>query len=229
MKHSGIAEIKSRSFSVDPEQIKQLKYLVREGEGLHLEFKRRASSPDQIVREMIAFANTSGGILLVGVNDDGELSGVKYPEEESLLIRKAIVKYSRPHIIFTETVIPLSGMKFVIQYEIPVSRRRPHVFRVSNRQSITYIRLRDMSMKASREMSEIVKRGKEGKNVQFTYGEKESTLMKFLERNAKITLTEFEVLSGLNHQEAAEKLITLVLANVLKITPTDKGDFYSRL
>ncbi len=53
--------------------------------------------------------------------------------------------------------------------------------------------------------------------------------MKFLERNGKITLSEFEVLSGLNHQAAAEKLVTLVLANVLKITPTEKGDFYSRL
>lgn len=208
---------------------KQLRELVRQGENLHLEFKRRASSPDQIVREMIAFANTAGGILLVGVNDDGQLSGVKYPDEESLVIKKAIVKYSRPHIAFTETIIPLSEHKFVIQYEIPVSRKRPHVFRVTNRQSITYIRLRDMSMKASREMSEIVRRGKEGKNVQFTYGEQESVLMKFLERNGKITLPEFEVLTGLNQRDAADKLITLVLANVLKITPTDKGDFYSRL
>lgn len=217
------------NLQTNPQDLRQLKKIVSAGEGTHLEFKRRASSPDQIVREMIAFANTSGGILLVGVNDDGELSGVKYPEEESLLIRKAIVKYTRPHIIFTETVIPLSGKKFVIQYEIPVSRKRPHVFRVNNRQSITYIRLRDMTMKASREMSEIVRRGKEGKNVQFSYGEHESALMKFLERSGKITLSEFEVLSGLNGRDAADKLITLVLANVLKITPTDKGDFYSRL
>lgn len=219
----------SETLHIKPDQLRQLSKLVRQGEGTHLEFKRRATSPDQIVREMIAFANSSGGILLVGVNDDGELPGVKYPQEESLVIKKAVVKYSRPHIIFTETIIKLSENKFVIQYEIPVSRKRPHFFRVSNSKSETYIRLRDMSMKASREMSEIVRRGKQAKNVQFTYGEHESALMKFLEKNAKITLTEFEVLSGLNHQQAADKLITLVLANVLKITPTDKGDFYSRL
>ena len=219
----------SENLHVDLEQIRQLKLLVKEGEGSHLEFKRRASSPDQIVREMIAFANTSGGIVLVGVNDDGDLSGVKYPDEESLVIKKAVIRYSRPHVVFNETIIKLSENKFVIQYEIPVSRKRPHVFRISNKKSETYIRLRDMSMKASREMSEIVKRGKEGKNVQFTYGEQESALMKFLERNGKITLSEFEVLSGLNQLDAAEKLITLVLANVLKITPTDKGDFYSRI
>ena len=208
---------------------KYLRELVRQGENLHLEFKRRASNPDQIVREMIAFANTAGGILLVGVNDDGELSGVKYPDEESLVIKKAIVKYSRPHIAFTETVIPLSANKYVVQYDIPVSRKRPHVFRVSTRQSITYIRLRDMSMKASREMSEIVRRGKAGKNIQFTYGDHEAALMKFLASKEKITLPEFEILSGLPYAQAADKLITLVLANVLRIIPTEKGDFYSRI
>jgi hypothetical protein len=214
---------------VNPSQLRDLKQLVRSGEGLHLEFKRRASSPDQLVREMIAFANTSGGILLVGVNDDGELSGVKYPEEESLVIRKALKKHCRPFLPYNETVIALPGKKFVIQYEIPVSRKRPHVYMVSKKQSVTYIRIRDMSMKASREMSEIVRRGKLGKNIEFTYGEHESALMKFLERKDKITLPEFQILTGLSYQEAAEKLITLVLTNVLRITPTEKGDFYSRL
>jgi hypothetical protein len=208
---------------------KQLRQLVRQGEGSHLEFKARASSPDQIVREMIAFANTNGGVILVGVTDDGELSGVKYPNEESLLIRKAVIKYSRPHVYFTETIIPISQKKSILQYEIPVSRKRPHVFRVNKGQSTTYIRLRDMSMKASREMSEIVRRGKAGKNIQFTYGDHEAALMKFLTTKEKITLVEFEVLTGLSHAQAADKLITLVLANVLRITPTEKGDYYSRL
>lgn len=208
---------------------KQLRQLVRQGEGSHLEFKSRASSPDQIVCEMIAFANTSGGIILVGVSDAGELSGVKYPNEESLLIRKAVIKYSRPHVYYTETIIPISQKKFVIQYEIPVSRKRPHVFRISNKQSVTYIRLRDMSMKASREMSEIVRRGKAGRNIQFTYGEAESALMKYLGNKEKITLAEFQILTGLNYAQAADKLITLVLANVLRITPTEKGDYYSRV
>jgi predicted HTH transcriptional regulator len=208
---------------------KQLRQFVRQGEGSHLEFKARASSPDQIVREMIAFANTAGGIILVGVTDSGELSGVKYPNEESLLIRKAVIKYSRPHVYFSETIIPISQKKSIIQYEIPLSRKRPHVFRVGNKSTETYIRLRDMSMKASREMSEIVRRGKDGKNVQFTYGEHESRLMKFLASKERITLAEFQVLSGLNYATAAEKLITLVLANVLRITTTEKGDYYSRV
>jgi len=218
----------NEALPVNKDQLRALKQLVSSGENLHLEFKRRASSPEQIVREMIAFANTSGGIVLVGVNDDGELSGVKYPEEESLVIRKALKKHCRPQLRVNETVIPLSGKKFVVQYEIPVSRQRPHVFMVSKKQSVTYIRIRDMSMKATREMSEIVRRGKSAKSVQFTYGDHESALMKHLDKKEHITLPEFQILTGLSYEAAAEKLITLVLANVLKITPTEKGDTYSR-
>ncbi len=214
---------------VNREQIKLLQQLIRGGESLHLEFKRRASSPDQIVREMIAFANTSGGIVLVGVNDDGAMSGVKYPQEESLEIRKALKKYCRPFLFVNETVIPLSENKFIVQYEIPVSRKRPHVFMETRKKGVTYIRIRDMSMKASREMSEVVRRGKLAKSVQFTYGDHESALMKYFARKDRITLPEFQILSGLNYADAAEKLITLVLANVLRITPTEKGDYYSRV
>ncbi|MDZ7649627.1 MAG: ATP-binding protein [Cytophagales bacterium] len=66
---------------------------------LHLEFKRKAAYPEKIVRELIAFANTEGGTLLVGVDDDKSIPGVKYPDEEGACmceIHKALC-YCRPH------------------------------------------------------------------------------------------------------------------------------------
>ena len=38
-----------------------LRKLVRQGEGHHLEFKRKATNPEKVICEMIAFANTLGG------------------------------------------------------------------------------------------------------------------------------------------------------------------------
>ena len=49
----------------------ELKQLVRRGEGQYLEFKKKADHPDKIVREMVAFANSGGGELLLGVDDHG--------------------------------------------------------------------------------------------------------------------------------------------------------------
>ena len=61
---------RAESIEYDEEKVVHLRRLVSQGEGQHLEFKRKASYPDKIVRELIAFANSQGGTLLVGVDDD---------------------------------------------------------------------------------------------------------------------------------------------------------------
>lgn len=43
--------------------------LLKRPEGKTLEFKRDLSSPDGVLRSLVAFANTSGGTVLVGVED----------------------------------------------------------------------------------------------------------------------------------------------------------------
>lgn len=213
---------------VDPAAVRRLTALVSAGEGAHLEFKRKAAFPDKIVKEMIAFANTAGGTLLIGVDDDGVLQGLRYPEEEALEVRKAIQKHCRPSMAYEEIIVALTAKKSILRYDIPVSPQRPHHFRVSSRVRETYIRVRDMSIKASREMIDIVRIGKQNKNIQFTYGAHESSLMRYLDDHPSITLKEFQTLSGLDLITASRKLVTLVLANVIRITPTEKGDLYSR-
>jgi len=51
----------------------QVKLLIGEGEGLTLEFKARYTP--RIDEDIIAFANARGGTLLLGVRDDGNITG----------------------------------------------------------------------------------------------------------------------------------------------------------
>ena len=78
------------AFSPDPRQIQQLKLLVSQGESASLEFKRKAAFPEKIVREMIAFANTKGGIVLIGIGDDGTMPGLKHPEDDLHVMKQAL-------------------------------------------------------------------------------------------------------------------------------------------
>ena len=55
----------------------ELKELIAEGESTTLEFKRKFTSPEKIAKEIAAFANTKGGYLLIGVDDDKRIYGVK--------------------------------------------------------------------------------------------------------------------------------------------------------
>ena len=87
--------------------------------------------------------------------------------------------------------------------------------------------MNDQSIKASREVREIARRSQVKKDVRFHYGDHEKMLMQYLDTNDSITLKEFMKVSGLKKFYASKKLILLVLANVLTITPHEKGDLFS--
>ena len=53
--------------------------LLRSGEGQQVEFKRKSTAG--VSQTACAFANTGGGVILVGISDDGRVVGVS-PEEE---------------------------------------------------------------------------------------------------------------------------------------------------
>jgi hypothetical protein len=214
------------SIPLNPRQVRQLKLLVSQGEGASLEFKRKAAFPEKIVREMIAFANTKGGMVLIGIGDDGSLAGLKHPEDD-LHVMDVALKKVRPSLNYKVTIIPIGNSRTVIQYEIPESKRKPHCILGENKMKESFVRVEDKSIKASRELREIVKRKQRMKDIRFHYGEHEKFLMQYLDQKKVITLREFVTLSGLNRLYASRKLIILVLANVLRIIPHEKGDLYT--
>jgi len=213
------------AFTFQERQVRELRKLVSHGESASLEFKRKAAYPDKIVREMIAFANTHGGTLLVGISDDGGLPGLKHPEDESHVIRQSLNK-CQPCLPVTETFIPISHSRFVIQYHIAESKHKPHYFLDGERKH-AYIRVNDQSIRASREVREIARRSQLKKDIRFHYGEHERFLMRYLDINPAITLKQFMDISGLKRFYASRKLVLLVLADVLQVTPHEKGDLFS--
>jgi len=50
--------------------------LIKQGENAQVEFKSASIRPESAAREMVAFANTLGGSLLIGVEDDGTVTGI---------------------------------------------------------------------------------------------------------------------------------------------------------
>ncbi len=90
-----------------------------------------------------------------------------------------------------------------------------------------FIRVEDKSIKASREVRQIIKRKQKQRDIRFRYGDHEKFLMQYLEENKSITLKEFIKASGLKPFYASNKLILLVLADVLSIVPHENGDRYT--
>ena len=58
----------------------QLQALILLGEHSRQQFKRRISHPDALAAELVAFSNSGGGTLLIGVDDDGAIAGLDAAE-----------------------------------------------------------------------------------------------------------------------------------------------------
>ena len=106
--------------------VRELQLLVKEGEHTTLEFKRKVAHPEKIVKEIVAFANTRGGNLLIGVNDDGHLTGLKFPDEDAYVLEREINRLCRPAIAYEREYIALSDKKTIVRYYIPESQQKPH-------------------------------------------------------------------------------------------------------
>lgn len=207
--------------------VRDLKILASQGENQFVEFKKRIEYPEKVVKEIVAFANSQGGSLFVGISDNGTLSGLKYPEEEAYVLNDAIGKYIKPGLNYRLNKISISSKKSILHYEIDRSLNRPHAVKLNNKKPETYIRVNDKSIKASRLIREIIRRTRKPKDVKFYFGDKEKLLMTYLDEHESITLEKYIEIGEISRFNASRKLILLVLANVLKVIPGEKEDIFS--
>lgn len=204
-----------------------LKRLVRQGEGMHLEFKLKATHPEKIMREVVAFANTEGGHLLIGVNDDLTIPGAKFPDEEIYVMEKALATLCEPKIEYTLQTLQISELRAVLIFKIPRSRDHLHYVKTESETGEikrAYVRVRDRSIQASKEVRDIWKSRNREQNLRFQYGDKENMLMQHLDEHGNITVTEFAALAKVPRRQASRTLVLLVKTNVLRIEPDEMED-----
>jgi predicted HTH transcriptional regulator len=207
----------------------ELALLVSKGEGQYLEFKKKVDHPEKIVKEVVAFVNSGGGKLVIGVDDDGTLSGLKYAEEEAFEMDKAINKLCKPTIKYSVEKIPLNEKKQILVYSFKESRKKPHyvIQDLTTGWGKAYVRVEDKSIQASKELKQILKGQRFRKKISFEFGDKEKAILKQVEQSGQITLNELIQKTAIPYKLASSILITLVLSNVLTILPREGEDFYS--
>lgn len=98
---------------------------IESGEGARLEFKRGLPSPEKVARTLAAFANTKGGLLLVGVGDRGEVLGCHDPEAASAALREIAAFRVEPAARVEVNIVECRGAA-VVACQVPASRTRPH-------------------------------------------------------------------------------------------------------
>jgi predicted HTH transcriptional regulator len=207
----------------------ELNNIIEDGENSRVEFKRKFSTPEKIAKEMIAFANTKGGYIIFGVDDDRKIAGVASEKEELELINTAAIFYCEPEIEFEYEIICIKN-KDVVVVNVLESKRKPVRLKTENGDidKAVYIRFNDKSILASKETIGILKNSNADSNpLQITIGNHEKALLKYLNENEKITVKEFKKLVNISERRASRTLINLVRAEVIRHHCLDKNEFFS--
>jgi predicted HTH transcriptional regulator len=224
-----------RSTSV-PIKRHELYDMIESGEGIDVEFKRQFSSPEKIAKELIALANTKGGYILFGVDDDGTVVGVRSEKSELGEVEHAAEFLCSPPIRIEAEHVHAGGGKYIVLVRVPESKLKPHVLvefdssgRKAKEQSNTgFVRVGENSIQASREVMKVMRSGHaDAPALKISIGDNERSLFKYLEQHGRVTLNQFADLVNISDRRASRILVQLVRSKTLLIHTLEREEFYT--
>ena len=203
--------------------------LIEEGENIQVEFKRKFSTHDKIAREMIAFANTKGGYVLFGIDDDKKIVGVESEKETTELVKDAALNYCEPPLELVIEYREVDGKEIVI-VNVPESNKKPH--RIQDYKSelditnaVVTIRVNDKSVQASKEMIRILRaQTNQTALKKYILGSTEKTVFEYLSKVERISVKELSNLVNISERRASRTLVKMLRANLLMIHTKDNGE-----
>ncbi|MEK6650845.1 MAG: ATP-binding protein [Bacteroidota bacterium] len=205
--------------------------LLEEGEGFELEFKRKVSKPEKIARTLMAFANTKGGVMLFGVDDDRSVVGVGSEKEEIEMIQLAGTMFVDPPLEPEIDIVPYKG-KDVIVVTVDESDHKPHELvrdEEAEGETRVYIRVHDKTVAASKEVVHILRSERaDAPPLRIAIGENERRLLEYLDGRERITVREFSQLVNVSRRRASRALIQLVRAGMLRVHTNEREDYFTR-
>ena len=163
--------------------------LIEQGEHQQLDFKFEVSDSKKIARTLSAFANTDGGRLLIGVKDNGAISGVR-SEEEYYMIEAASKMYTHPEVPFTAKRWDVNG-KTVLEVYIAPSDEKPHTAPDKDDKYKAYIRVADENILANEVLMQAWKKQKTKEGTLLKISKPVEILFSWLDEHPYISIKQF--------------------------------------
>ncbi len=204
-----------------------IEVLIEQGEHQQLDFKFEVSDSKKIARTLSAFANTDGGRLLIGVKDNGNISGVR-GDEEYYMIEAASKMYTRPEVSFTATNWNIYG-KNVLEIYIAPSTDKPHKAPDKNDKYRAFIRVSDENMLANEVLLLSWKKKQKTKGTLLRISKPVEILLNYLERHTYINISQFCRIAHINYYTAKNILSDLMAIDTLQYSVKEKHIVYQRI
>lgn len=202
-----------------------LQSLIREGEHQQQDFKYRVSDAQKLAKSVSAFANTEGGRLLIGVRDDGNMSGVR-SEEEIYMMHLAAYRYCRPEASIKFDTYHVDGRTIVIA-TIPPSDRRPICVVDDQGKPRAYIRIADENIVASPVHLAIWRESQKPEGAMMTYTDSIKRVLEVLQ-DQRLPLNQIARRSRLPRHKVITLLAQLIRFHIVHWEYTDQQFLFSQ-
>jgi predicted HTH transcriptional regulator len=203
-----------------------LEQLIAQGESTTLEFKSTIDSAAKIAKTLVAFANTKGGTLLIGVSDNGNVIGITSELREMQEIEHAAQFICQPPIELSYQTLN-TGSKLVLVITIEESQYKPHYVKEAPDKQIAYVRAKDKSVPAGKGMLHLLHIEDTIQNTQLLHSRHVKSLLTFLRMNEYVTAKKYAKMINISESRAGKILKELDLSGILLLHDRQKPVMYS--
>ena len=184
---------------------------IEEGEHENQDFKYSISDSRKIARSISAFANNSGGRLLVGVKDNGNIAGIRN-EEEFYMIEQAAEMYCKPAQKVGQKLYCAEG-KYVLLVSI-VKSDVPVLAQDDDRKWRAYYRIKDENIQVPDLMLRVWNTRRK-KNALLHFSETEARLVDFVVRKKAASIVDIAKSLHISMAFTESTVVTLCAFGVL--------------
>jgi hypothetical protein len=182
---------------------------ISEGEHQQLDFKFTVNDSRKIAITLVAFANTDGGTLLIGIKDNGVVAGINL-EEESHMLEAAARMYCVPPVEY-HTQAWRANNRYVLEVVVPPSSYKPHQALGAEGEATAYLRSEDKNYPAPGVMLEYWRTIDEDLPGRYFHTDRERKLFGLLSDERGHTVSELS-----RKTTIPRKIVTKLLARFMR-------------
>ena len=199
--------------------------LINQGEGARLDFKQTVNNYSKIAKSIVSFANTHGGILLVGVRDNGTIGGVS-PEEYKFVLQHAIEFYCRPQPNY-HIVEWVAAGHTILECVIEEGQDKPYYAQGADEKLWVHVRVHYKCLLASKTTVDFMRQQASETPVEIEYGKVEQGILNLLQDREKITLKEACRKLNISYRRGSRTIVKLMSLGVIRSHTTEKEEYYT--
>jgi len=136
---------------------RELMELIQNGENSGVEFKRADVEDSNLAKEIVSLANLEGGYILLGVEDEGTITGIIHPDIEEWVMNVCANNIDPPIIPYFEVILWEEDKKIAIITIPQDSPDKPYKVRQRTKEGsrwVTFVRLGSTTREATREQEQ---------------------------------------------------------------------------